>query len=247
MELRRIGSAKLSDQITAELQSKIIRGEIRPGDRLPTEAELGERLNVSRSAVRDALRTLAARGLVTVRQGYGIEVTTPNEGALTDALVLQIARSDATLGDVMEARAILDFALGPFITRTGNHEDWDRMDAALQEFAAAVHREDWAGAQSAHLTFHEAMFGALHSPLLGSLLRPMHRLTFVSSVPPQSDSASAWDVEAHGPIVEALRSGDEDAVQRCLERHYNFRDAGNYSEFLHLRVSEAFDAGLEYS
>jgi DNA-binding FadR family transcriptional regulator len=57
VDLSRIGGPKLSDQVAAQLQDRILQGELKPGDRLPTEAALGERLGVSRSVVRDAMRT----------------------------------------------------------------------------------------------------------------------------------------------------------------------------------------------
>ena len=62
---------RLSDQVTAELERRILAGELEPGGLLPAEPELGAELEVSRSVIRDAIRTLAARGLVEVRQGSG--------------------------------------------------------------------------------------------------------------------------------------------------------------------------------
>ena len=72
---------RLSDQVTAELERRILAGELEPGGLLPAEPELGAELEVSRSVIRDAIRTLAARGLVEVRQGSGTRVSPPGAAA----------------------------------------------------------------------------------------------------------------------------------------------------------------------
>jgi GntR family transcriptional repressor for pyruvate dehydrogenase complex len=230
VEFSRVGGPKLSERVVRQLSSQIVNGELRPGDRLPTEVELAELFGVSRSVIRDAVRTLAARRLVTVRQGYGMEVSQPSEDALGEALVLQIMRSDATLGDVMDARASLEIALGPLAARNGTDEEWDRMEAALDAFAAAVASEDWAQAHESHRAFHEVMLGALHSPVLEILLRPLHELILLSSLPPRAGDGALWDVEAHAPILAALRARDEQAVRDSLERHFDFRVDDEYAE-----------------
>jgi DNA-binding FadR family transcriptional regulator len=100
-----------------------------------------------------------------------IEVSGPNDEALAEALVLQLMRSVATLGDVIDARATLEIALGPLAARNGNEEDWVRMRSSLDEFRGAVEREEWLRAHTEHLAFHEAMLDALHVPVLSTLLR----------------------------------------------------------------------------
>src|SRR5262249_41773883 len=75
------GWPTISQYVASQITGEILRGDLRPGERLPTEAKLGEILGVSRSVVRDAVRTLAARGLVTVRQGTGTVVASPTDAA----------------------------------------------------------------------------------------------------------------------------------------------------------------------
>ena len=72
--------------IVREFEDRIVYGELAPGERLPTESELCELLGVSRSVVRDAVRTLVARGLVEVRQGRGMIVAAPDDHAYSVAL-----------------------------------------------------------------------------------------------------------------------------------------------------------------
>lgn len=229
----RFGGTKLSDRVAEELQTRILRGDSAPGERLPTEAELGELFAVSRSVIRDALRTLAARGLVRMGAGQGIVVTDPNDEALGEALVLLLARSGLTMGEVTDARASLEIQVGPLAATRGASGDWEAMEDALERFARAVDARDWRDAHTHHLAFHLALLHAIHSPALEILLRPMHQLTLLSSVPPL-DTSELWDVAAHGPVLAALRRRDADAVTRALDEHYQ--------RFLHDPRYAAFEA-----
>ncbi len=215
----RFGGVKLSDRVATDLQLRILRGEPAPGERLPTEAELCELFGVSRSVIRDALRTLAARGLVRMGAGQGIVVTDPSDEALGEALVLLLARSGLTMGAVTEARASIEIQLGPLAAARATSEDWDSMDSALVAFDEAVESGQWQRAHVEHLAFHLALLHAIHAPALEIMLRPMHEITLLSSIPPE-DTPELWDVAAHRPILDALRGGDAGTLHDSLDEHF---------------------------
>src|SRR5919199_5764138 len=127
----RLGGGRLSDRLVAELERRILLGDPGAGERLPTEAELCQLFGVSRSVVRDALRTLAARGLVRVGPGHGIIVADPSDEVFGDALLRLLARSRLTMREVTEARAAIETHLGPLAAERGNEEDWERMAEQL--------------------------------------------------------------------------------------------------------------------
>src|SRR5258708_1878398 len=95
---------RLSDWVVTDLEQRILSGELAPGAVIPAEAELVDMLHVSRTVIRDALRTLSARGLVVVQRGRGTVVTEPSDGAMSEALVRLLLRADLTLEDVLQAR-----------------------------------------------------------------------------------------------------------------------------------------------
>jgi GntR family transcriptional regulator, transcriptional repressor for pyruvate dehydrogenase complex len=215
----RLGGGRLSDRVTAELERRIIRGEPAAGQRLPTEVELCELFGVSRSVVRDALRTLVARGLVRVGPGQGIVVADPTDHAFGQALLLLLARSELTMREVTEARAVIETNLVPLAATRGTAEDWARLEGHLVNFGNAVDEEDWRGAHREHLAFHQALLRAINLPALEILLKPMHEIIVLSSVPP-TDDRELWDVAAHPPILAALRAGDENGARTALRDHF---------------------------
>ena len=174
-----------SDRVASELERRILGGELEPGARLPTEGELGEILGVSRSVVRDAIRTLVARGLVTVRQGQGMAVAEPSDAAFGQALIALLARSDLTMGDVIDARATIETRLVPLAARAGEKRDWEHLDEVCTAFEEAVEASDWEVVRRTHLEFHLGLMRALHQPALEMFLTPMTEIILVSSTPPR--------------------------------------------------------------
>src|SRR5207244_11259830 len=120
------------------LGTDIIRGALTPGSRLPTEAELCKLYGVSRSVIRDAIRTLSGRGLVDVRQGLGMQITQPTDAPFAQALIILLMRSNLTIADVREARATIETRLAPLAAARGQESDWETMERHLTAYGTAV-------------------------------------------------------------------------------------------------------------
>jgi DNA-binding FadR family transcriptional regulator len=239
----RLGGAKLSDRLAAELERRILLGQPGPGERLPTEAELCELFGVSRSVVRDALRTLGARGLVHVGPGQGIVVTAPSSEVFGTALLLLLVRSELTMREVTEARAAIETQLAPLAAANGAPDDWAQMEGHLQAFVAAVADQRWQVAHGEHLAFHLGILRAVHLPALEIFLNPMHEIILLSSLPVTADDFELWDVDTHPPILKALRAGDADRARQAVDDHFQaFLNDDRYSAF---EATPFRDAGLE--
>lgn len=230
---------KLSDRVVDELQRAIVRGEYASGTRLPTEAELCERMGVSRSVIRDALRTLSSTGLIAVRHGHGIFVTSPHEDQMVHTLALRLQRSSVTMGEVMEARRVLEAALTAEAARVGNADDAARVRALFEEFQGAVENAHWQAAHIAHSNLHLAILESLHLPALELMLQPLQEVVLGSSLPPETEQADMWDVAGHEPIVTALESGDADAARAAMRAHFAYIDNPDRAEFNAMLFREA--------
>lgn len=225
---RKAGS-RLGDYAAAEIQAQILTGEFSPGTSLPTETELGEILGVSRTVVRDAIRTVAARGLVHVRQGRGTIVTTPDDGMVGKAMLMLLLRSDLTVGDVLEGRDVIEAHLIPLAAAHATEEDMAELWQHLQEFDQAVEEKQWHTAHRAHLQLHTGLLKAIHVPALEILLKPLHEVVLLTSTPPNVEDPALWEVAAHTEIVEALRGRDTGRLAQALRVHYEQLRAPAYS------------------
>ena len=128
----RAEAGKLSDRVAIELGTRIVQGEIEGDTRLPTEAELCELYGVSRSVIRDAMRTLAARDLIEIRQGRGMVTSKPSDVAFSEALIILLMRSEVSNGDVREARVAIETELAPLAAKRGTKQDWKGLRVALE-------------------------------------------------------------------------------------------------------------------
>jgi GntR family transcriptional repressor for pyruvate dehydrogenase complex len=125
----------LSEKIIAQISDALVAGELQPGDRLPPERELAEQFGVSRTVIRDAVKTLAGRGILHVKHGAGIFVTTSEEnaigrlGALSDILPLQGVR----LRDLFEIRKVLEIEGAEWAARRRNDYHLERLRGILED------------------------------------------------------------------------------------------------------------------
>ncbi|MBU8828911.1 FadR/GntR family transcriptional regulator [Mycolicibacterium goodii] len=210
-----------SQRVVAAFERQILSGRLASGTRLPTEGELCELLGVSRSVIRDSIRTLMARGLVTVRQGRGTTVAEPSDTAYSNAMLVLLTRSGMTMGDVFNARATIDISLVALAAKNGTADDWDALDEAYKRFADAVARDDEEAATLWHARFHMGILTAVHQPALTLMLRPMTDLTVVSGTASVRRTLGGdWEVEGHAPILAALKAGDPDKATAAMVAHY---------------------------
>jgi GntR family transcriptional repressor for pyruvate dehydrogenase complex len=103
-DLRLAAPASRSDSIARQLREEILRGAYRPGDRLPAERDLAQRLGVNRASVREALRSLAQLGLVAIRPGDGARVRRVDEASLE--LVRHLLFRDGVLDPAVAAQVM---------------------------------------------------------------------------------------------------------------------------------------------
>jgi GntR family transcriptional repressor for pyruvate dehydrogenase complex len=219
----------VSTRIADQLQDQILSGQLAPRTRLPAESELAAELGVSRTAVRDAMRTLAARGLVTVRHGHGMTVAAPSDAAFAQALVLMLLRSDLTVGDLITARAQIEIEICSAAAERAADEDVERLAEAIGAFRTAVIDKRWADAALRHVNVHLALLTATRYPALDIVLRPMQQVTLLSSHTPRQDEPRYWELDAHEALLAAVRSGERDQLRAAVIDHYQVMDAGEYS------------------
>ncbi len=158
-----------------DLRSQITSGQLRPGERLPTEPELCARSGVSRSTVREALRLLSSQRLIVTTRGVtgGSYVAQPSPAALAENLAsgmsLLLSTTPVGLADLMEARELLEVPAVGLAARR-------RTDADLASLAQALFDpvDDLPSKVAAHRAFHVALAAATGNPLYELVVRPLY-------------------------------------------------------------------------
>ncbi|MGI8713854.1 MAG: FadR/GntR family transcriptional regulator [Solirubrobacteraceae bacterium] len=220
--------SRLSDRVAAQIERQIVTGDLKAGALVPTEPELGELFGVSRTVVRDAVRTLAARGLLDVRAGRGTTILPFSDDALSRALLALLARSELSMGEVMDARAALEIELFPLAATRATDEQREAVADQLACFTRAVAEKDWAGAHEADLAFHLALLRATGLPALAVMLRPLQQVIMICSRPAQPGWRASWQVERHRAVYAALVAEDADVLREALREHFAYVEEPAY-------------------
>lgn len=128
----------VADEVADQIQSRILEGQLRPGDRLPSERELADELSVNRSSVREALKKLEQLRLVQIHQGSGIRVCRLEEASfdLVRSIVLRDGRLDRRwLGDLLELRTALLPGILRLALERATSKERDEVAALLRRVA----------------------------------------------------------------------------------------------------------------
>lgn len=217
---RRDRRSRTADQI----KELILTEGLRPGDPLPTETELCERLDVSRSSVREAVRTLTTLDIVEVRHGHGTFVGQMSLDAMVEALVFRGVLSPGddlqALREVVQIRQALDLSVAGQLIESmqgQQHPELDQLVAEMVELAAQGQRF-----ADADRRFHTMLLERTGNRLLGQLVGAFWDVH--TAVLPRLGLALPSDLsqtaEAHGRMVRAAEAGDVEGYTAAVIDHY---------------------------
>ena len=176
MPFRKVQSERLSAGVVRQIELLILRGILRPGERLPGERELAGRLGVSRPSLRDALADLQARGLLTTRAGSGVYVAEVLGSVFSDALAQLFATHDEAVFDYVAFRRDLEGIAAERAARHGSDTDLQVVDTIFRRMEAAHSKRDPTDEARLDAEFHLAIIEASHNVVMLHLMRAMFDL-----------------------------------------------------------------------
>lgn len=206
--------------VTSTLGKKILSGELAPGSKLPTEADLGESMSVSRTALRESVRMLAGKGLVESRPRIGTLVLPQSNWSQLDPDLLAW-REDLPpdlpfIRSLIEARLVIEPAAASFAAERATGQDLGKMQAAFDDMCKAD-LGDIEGSVAADEAFHLSILHASQNAVfanfaavIGSALRMSFRLTTSAS------DNFANTLSKHGDVLEAIRMRQGDAARKGM-------------------------------
>ncbi|WP_151524018.1 FadR/GntR family transcriptional regulator [Serinicoccus kebangsaanensis] len=208
----------LTDQAILRIKEMIISGELGPGDRLPPEQELSERLGLSRNSLREAVKALSMFRVVDVRRGDGTYVTSLRPSLLTDALGFVVdLHQDSSVLELMEVRRVLEAAA---VRRAAARIS----DAQLQELWASIPDAEGLDPEdlvSADLTFHRLLAVASGNDYLVGMLDGLSASTVRARVwrSLTEEGAVERTIREHEAILRALEAHDSELAEASLVAH----------------------------
>ncbi len=202
----------------------VLRGQLRDGQRLPSEKELARQFGLSRVTIRDALRVLESEGFVRVRVGArgGVFVAVPETRHVTESLANLLRVNRASLRALAEARLVLEPEVAALAARRARRADLEAMRKAVEEARAARERGDPYFIPHS-VGFHTALAEASRNPVLVCALASFRSLFHEVLARLLPDDAMAQRVvDDHQAILDAVRARDAGRARQLMREHLHY-------------------------
>ena len=214
-----IHSGRLYQQIVAQIETRILNGELRPGEKLPAERELAEQFEVSRTVIREAMKALTQSGLVVIQPGRGTFVTDSTSNVVRHSFDMLVRAGNETgVEDLLEVREILEPAIAALAAVRATDEDILAMEEAAQAMDLAL--DDPETFVEADLDFHLALAHGSHNTLIPVLIDTLVELLRENRKRAASVDGGLQRGQAyHKIILEAIEQQDAEAARDAMQAH----------------------------
>ncbi len=212
-----VSKGSVVSSIIDRIRDALLRKDLRPGDYLPSEAELTKRLGVSRSSLREAIKMLQAMGVVEARRGQGMAIRNEPGADYISPLLFQVIMQSGVPDDLLELRLLFEPAASVLAMQRATGDDLARIREALERLETAVQ----AGTQTADddLAFHHAMLRATRNPLVIRIGETIFEL-FRPSISISMNAIPSLAVKDHQAIYEAFVARDEARLRGAVLKSY---------------------------
>jgi GntR family transcriptional repressor for pyruvate dehydrogenase complex len=200
--------------VIERIKQALINDELKPGDFIPSEAELTRNLGVGKSSVREAIKMLQAMGIVEVKRGQGTRIRQhPSEDAL-NSMVFQMILAKGITQDLFDLRKMFEPAYTLMALERATDEDLARIQRTIDVMEQALRRNEQTSRHD--LAFHKAILHATHNPLIIRIGETMMEL-FDASIETSMRTLPDVALKDHKAIFKALREKDAEGVLAAIQ------------------------------
>jgi GntR family transcriptional repressor for pyruvate dehydrogenase complex len=227
MPFEKIASEKLSHAVTHQIEELILRGILRPGERLPAERELSERLGVSRPSLREAISDLQEKGLLSSKAGAGIYVADVLGNAFSPALVRLFSTHNEAVFDYVSFRRDMEGLAAERAAKYGSDTDLKVIQTIYDKMETAHTRRNPTDEARLDADFHLSIIEASHNVIMLHMMRSMYELlregVFYNRQAMFKQRTTRDELLGqHRVINDAIQSRDPAASRAAVEAHLNY-------------------------
>ena len=206
---------KLSVEVANQITELILDESLRPGDPLPSQRELAEEIGVSRTVLREAIKTLEERGLVEMKHGSGTYVRRPTSKSISRSVRLFIQTGPERFFQLIDVREILDVEIAARLAKECSEEDLLELEERLALMEEALDSpEEFVRLDVA---FHMAFYRATRNEVLMAIMAPITELLMetvgITFAVPGSAERS---LKRHQVMLACIRAGDAEGARQAV-------------------------------
>ncbi len=211
----------LVESVAGELTEAIVSGRLESGQRLPAERDLGEQFGVSRTVIREAVRTLAARGLVSVTSGRGVEVASLDPQTVSDSLRLFIrGKQTFDYQQIHEVRCTIEVETAGLAAERATPEEVEKLKSLCDQLEEKLQAGEHLAASHLDFEFHRALTAAARNDLflimldsIGDVLQEVRDKAY--PMPGVGENG----LKGHREILRSVADSDADAARHAMAEH----------------------------
>ena len=227
MPFKQVQTEKLSSAVSRQIEQLILRGILRPGERLPSERELSERLAVSRPSLREAIASLQAKGLLVTKASAGIFVADVLGNAFSDVLIKLFADHDEAVFDYLSFRRDMEGLAASRAARLASDMDLQVIQTLFHKMEMAHSKRHAADEARLDAEFHLSIIEASHNVIMLHMMRSMYQLLqegvfYNRRVMFKQRTTRDELLAQHRAINDALQNRDPAGAQAAVEAHLNY-------------------------
>lgn len=227
MPFQTVQAEKLSTAVSRQIEDLILRGILRPGERLPSERELSERFGVSRPSLREAISELQEKGLLNSKAGAGVYVSEVLGSAFSEALVNLFSSHEQAVFDYIDFRRDMEGLAAERAARHASDTDLKVIQTILEKMEAAHAKRDPTDEAHLDVNFHLSIIEASNNVIMLHMMRSMYQLLQMGvfynrrAMFKQRITRETL-LDQHRTINAALQARDPSGARKAVEDHLTY-------------------------
>lgn len=223
-----IGGNSIVEKVIKRITDSIITGQLKKGDKIPTEIELSEGLNVGRNTVREAVKVLVYLGVLEIKRPGGTYVTKGYSDKMLNPLLYSLILEDGESKSIVELRNMFEVSISKLAIENASEEDINDIEIKCNTLIKLIDNNEtnYEEILKADINFHNSIEQATHNPLISRINSVITRITIPSRLKTTKEIISAGNarflIESHKKIYEMIRTKDTSKVIEVVDYSYLF-------------------------
>jgi DNA-binding FadR family transcriptional regulator len=223
-----LADKSITDRVMDRITGAIINGELKPGDRIPTELELAEAFQVGRNSVREAVKVLEAFGVLRIRRAEGTFVSEKFNRRMLDPMLYGLILRKDSGTEIHDLRRVFETGVLHVAMTKASESAIKAIRVRLEELRRAASAEPFSleKLQTADVAFHEAVVASVQNALLSSVAGYIDRITLPSRMETLREIVESGEIDAfvelHERMLDVLEKHDASGISDTVKDHYQF-------------------------